>query len=78
MEDKEMFCRDEEGVVDLEGGEEGGDLLLASHRHILRNQCEVELPNPHLVADSVGLVNELPGARTAHEAEAPVRGPDGH
>ncbi|KFY13956.1 hypothetical protein V491_06209 [Pseudogymnoascus sp. VKM F-3775] len=27
LEDKEVFCRDEEGVVDLEGGEEGGDLL---------------------------------------------------
>lgn len=76
LEDKEVFRLEEEGVVDPKGGGEGGDLL-AGRRHIPGNQCEVELSNPQLVANGLGLVNELHGNGTAYEAEALVGGGGG-
>ncbi|KFZ17924.1 hypothetical protein V502_04354 [Pseudogymnoascus sp. VKM F-4520 (FW-2644)] len=78
LEDEEVFGGAEELFVDPEGGEEDGDLFLGGRRHVGRDQREIELPDPHLLADGVGLVYRLHGLWGAHEAESPFGGHDGH
>lgn len=78
LKDEEPLGGREDSFIQPKGGKKAGDLLLGGDRHIGGDVGQVELAVLDLLADRHGLVDKIDGLDGAHEAEAPVRGHNGH